>query len=117
MELINMNERINKLIEILFDETARIDEKDDVIMCLGGLGDIRAIEPLIKIGYDDTQDYILKSSAGESIARIMIDLNIYNKAFIENLTVSAKYEAISLLSAKKPEWKQMIYDEFKNKKN
>ena len=78
------------------------------------LRDIRAIEPLIKIGADDTQDYLLKSSAGEAIARVMIELNIFNANYIKTLSDDAKNEAVSLLLAKKPEWKKQIDEALNN---
>lgn len=106
------NNKIQLLENILFSNDARLDEKDDAIICLGGLKDVHAIDSLVKIGSDDSQDYLLKSSAGEAIARLMIELNIFDIKYLYSLSEDAKNEALSLLLEKKPEWKEEIGEYF-----
>jgi len=103
-----MSEKFNNLINILNDSTARIDEKDDAIILLAELGDKRALEHLYKIGSDENQDYILKSSAGESMAAIMIENNYFDEKYIIGLTKDARHEAVGLIVVKKPEWRNFL---------
>ncbi len=99
-----MKDKLKEIIAIILDPTARIDEIDDAIMFLGELGDLDALDILIDIGSDESNEYISKASAGESIARLMISNNIFRRDLIEKLSEDAKNEAIQLITGLKPEW-------------
>ena len=67
-----MPDRIDLLIETLFDKSAREDERDDAAMDLGSYNDDRALNALTQIGSNPKDDYMILDSCGESIAEIML---------------------------------------------
>ena len=99
---------IDALVEILDDPAARVDEKDDAIVLLGQSCDSSALGPLLRVGSDNTQDYIVQSSAEEAIATLMISIEQYDADYLVDLTDDAKHEAISLLLSKKPALKNIL---------
>ena len=96
--------RIGLLIEILEDESSRLDEIDDAIIDLGQLRSLKPLNPILKIAINSKKDEMLLESAGEALAQIMIDLDEYDGRFVESLAPVAQREFIGLIKAKRPEW-------------
>ena len=102
-----MPDRIDLLINILLDDGARDDERDDAAMDLGQFNDERALNALMKVATDlELQNAFFIDVCGESIANILIkkeDENLFN-SFAEQLTPLAKYAAQRFIKVAKPHW-------------
>jgi HEAT repeat protein len=99
-----MTDRVDLLVDILYDKEARFDEKDDAIMCLGEINNDRALNALIKfsqesriVSYPIENDMLL-DSCGESIAQIwmernQVDMNVF-KTFPPRVQKTVKMSII-----------------------
>jgi hypothetical protein len=103
-----MLDKVDLLINILLDDTAREDEKDDAAMDLGKYDDDRALVALSQVGSNPNEDAMVQDSCGESIAEILVTRGRYNKDMIDKLTPVAKDAAYSYIKATKPEWLNML---------
>ncbi len=97
-------DQIDYLIELLFDASARIDERDDAAMDLGDFDDDRALNALIAYATNENNEDFMMEACGESIARVLVhrdqfDINILNK-----LHPQAYHEAKSYIKGHKPQW-------------
>ncbi len=98
-----MTDTIDLLIDILFDPTAREDEKHDAVMDLGEYNDERALQALLKVASNFTETEIILQSAGESIGRIWTESNQFDKNAFAKLHPFAQHEAEMYIKAIKPE--------------
>jgi hypothetical protein len=80
------------LIGILLDRTARIDERDDAAMDLGGYDDERALAALIVIAASPSEPETLQSSAGTAIGEIWARTAVFDQAVFAQLTPIAQTE-------------------------
>jgi len=96
--------RMHALINILFDDTAREDEKDDAAMFLRDFIDNEAINALTLVGCNNSEKDIVQGSAGESLAEIWCTQNNFDKLTFEKLTSTARKEAFGIIKHKKPDW-------------
>ena len=99
-----MLDRVDLLINILCDQTAREDERHDAAMDLREFDDDRALNILLEVASNPTEENIILDACGESIAEIWVkrsyfDLNMYNK--IEPI---ARRELYRYIKGHKPEW-------------
>jgi len=62
--------RIEALLRLVVDPTARLDERDDAAMDLAASDDPRARSVLIGIASNSASEYVLAASAGESLGEI-----------------------------------------------
>lgn len=92
------------LIEILLDQTAREDERDDAAMDLADFNDSRAINALAKVATDSSENYTVRSSAGNSLGCIWCDSNKFDIVLFEKLSPIARLEAFNIIKGSKPEW-------------
>lgn len=99
-----MSDEIDGLIQILFDNTAREDERDDAAMYLGNYDDDRALNALVQIASNINDDYIVLDSCGESIAEILVKRNEQRDDIISRLTSTAKKSAEGFIKYHKPDW-------------
>ena len=100
-----MSDKVDLLIDILFDPTARIDEKDDAAMDLGEYDDDKALKALIKAAQDpETDEYCVLDSCGESIASIWVRRNFFSKEIFNSLRKLAKVAIFQTIVDIKPEW-------------
>lgn len=97
--------KIEDLIEILLDSTARIDERDDAAMNLAKYNDDRALEALIKAANLEEDNTVL-NSVGESIGEIWVTRNIFNNHVYRTLPSSTRYGIYYVIRHDKPEWIQ-----------
>lgn len=103
-----MNDRINLLANILLDDTARDDERDDAALILGQFDDDTALNALMKIATNSLlQDAYFQDVCGESIANILITRNNISlfKECVAQLTPIAKHAANAFMHVEKPEWR------------
>jgi len=79
-----MSDTVDLLIKILFDKSAREDEKHDAVMDIGQFNDDRALNALVLIANDPSSNQTILDACGESIAQIWMkrnqfDIESYNK--------------------------------------
>jgi HEAT repeat protein len=99
-----MTDQVDLLIDILFDNTAREDERDDAAMDLGRYDDDKALNALLLIASNLNENDTVLDSSGESIAKILTRRKELNKDIFENLHPIAKRAAYSFIKEVKPEW-------------
>lgn len=99
-----MPDKIDRLINVLLDNTAREDERDDTAMDLGKFDDERALIALLQIASNSNEDEIVIDSCGESIAEILIKREEYNPNILNKLAPIARDAAYAFIKEAKPEW-------------
>ena len=99
-----MSDKVQGLIEILFDKTAREDERDDAAMYLGKYDDDRALNALALMASHSNNDFTVLDSCGESIAEILVKRNEYRRDIMTNLVPIARRSAEGFIKYHKPEW-------------
>jgi hypothetical protein len=99
-----MLNQVDQLINVLLDYTAREDERDDAAMDLGLYNDSRALSALAKVGINPNENSTVLDSCGESIAKIMLKQEKYDKELLDRLAAPAKYSAYAFIRETKPEW-------------
>lgn len=99
-----MKAKVEQLIEILEDPTARIDERDDAAIYIANFPTRNVLSKLIDLARNNTENHTVLASLGESIGEIMIAMNKFDFSAIEGLSPVAKKEALGIIKGKKPEW-------------
>lgn len=99
-----MDIKAKQLIDILYDATARIDERDDAAIYLAKYPTEDVLNKLILFASNPLENQIVLASLGESIGEIMIANNKFEIDVIEKLTPIAKQETLGIIQGKKPEW-------------
>lgn len=95
--------RIDNLIEILRDKSARIDERDDAAIDLGFSDDPRVIDALLEVGSQIGDEEMVVASCGESVAQIAIRTGRFERSWREILAPAAARELIDGVRAERPE--------------
>ena len=99
-----MPDRVDQLIAILFDDTARVDEKDDAAMDLGDYNDDRALSALIQIVTDENEEPFIFDKCGESIASIWVNRDYFDTNLYKKMVPDAQYELYGYIQGSRPEW-------------
>jgi|LakMenE01Jun11ns_1017448.scaffolds.fasta_scaffold9239940_1 hypothetical protein len=97
-----MKNRVDELIEILFDESAREDERHDAAIYLFDFDDPQALNAFFKIGENKNQLHILLEAAGEGIGEIWSRNNQINLKKLDKLTRISRNVALSIIRSKNP---------------
>ncbi len=95
---------VEALIRLLWDASARIDERDDAAIDLGASADPRAIAALVEFASDPSARDDLVGTCGESIAEIWDRTGSYDPAVIPRLMAPALREIQGWLSVDHPDW-------------
>jgi hypothetical protein len=95
--------RLDALIALLTDRSARIDERDDAAIDLGSSDDPRAIAALLEIGADRSEIDTVLASCGESLAQIAIRSGRLSRVWIASLAPAAANELVSTIRAERAE--------------
>jgi hypothetical protein len=80
------------LAKVLLDKSAPLADRDDAAMDLGAYNDDVALEVLIKVARDPTEDEMILSSCGTSIADIWYARGEGNREVLDSLTKEARNE-------------------------
>jgi hypothetical protein len=96
--------RAHQLIALLRDASARVDERDDAAIDLGEFDGVDVQEALHQVGSDPTEDPMVVSSCGESLATIWLRIDQFHPAALLSLTPEARREAEALIRAQRPDW-------------
>lgn len=97
-------ERWEKLIQIVRDESVRLDERDDAIIDLAEFNNNEVIEALFNIAKSDQIDIMLQASTGEVLSEIWIRNSNVDFEKLTKFTDTALNEALGLLKTHKIEW-------------
>jgi hypothetical protein len=95
--------RLEPLIALLFDTSARWDERDDAAIDLHASDDNRAVEALLAFASDPANDEELGGTCGESLAEIAIRRGLSVRSWLERLQPLARHEVEAWVRADRPE--------------
>jgi hypothetical protein len=95
--------RLDALIALVLDHSARIDERDDAAIDLGNADDPRAVAALLQVGADRGENETILASCGESLAQIAIRGGRFDRVWLELLTPIAVNEFVESVRAERPE--------------
>lgn len=96
---------IDKSIEILLNKNYSNNAiRDDIAMELKYSDNPQVLDALVKISMDHNEEYIILSSAGESIGVIMSRTSNCNMAYLNKIHPIALREALSAIAVEHPEW-------------
>ena len=98
-----MKDRIDLLIKILKDPTAREDERGDAAIDLGVYNDERALEALIIIASDPSEDVVIVDNCAESIGEICLGISQFNENVFKKLVPVAQKIVFVFIMARNPE--------------
>ncbi len=73
-----MLDKVDLLISLSFDHTAREDERHDATMDIGNYTDVHALNALIKIASNPNENQFILDACGESIAQIWVKHNQFD---------------------------------------
>lgn len=92
------------LIKFLLDKTVDLGARDDCAMDLADYDSEDVLGALYKCASDITEDNIIQSSCGESLAEIMVRTSTLSKKYVHGLSDLAQLEFKSYIKRNKPEW-------------
>ena len=94
----------NYLLETLLDKSVDAGARDDCAMDLADYDGADVLKFLNVVGSDKSEDWVLQSSCGESIAEIMVRTNRLNKEYLTGLSEHALAQFMGYIKAHKSEW-------------
>jgi hypothetical protein len=94
---------LTRLINLLRDKTARIDERDDAAIDLGTSDDPKALDALLEVACDPTENEMIVGSSGESIADIVVRNGRFDLTWLDGFAPAAKRELRARLAAERPD--------------
>jgi HEAT repeat protein len=108
-----MADKVELLVNILLDKTAREDERDDAAMYLGEYPDTRALDALIQVASDPSEDFSIVDNCAVSIGDIYMKLNTFDENSFKKMTPFAQKIVFSSIMEEKPGLiDQKLKDEF-----
>lgn len=113
MNIIN-NQRKKALTELLLDQHALYDDRDDAAMDLGEeFEEDDVLNALIQVGKDHNELDTILSSCGESIGAIWVKRNSFDKKCYDSLSKEAQYGIYYVLRDDRPEWLDPLENKWK----
>lgn len=97
-----MINKVQALIQILFDKTAREDERDDAAVDLRKYPCHEALNALIEIISDPKEDFVIVDSAIESYAEICAKLNYFDQNLLKKKAPFACNAISEIILARNP---------------
>src|ERR1700704_1645342 len=91
--------RVEALIALLTDHSARMDERDDAAIDLGGSDDPRVIAALLQVGANAKENETILASIGESLAQLAIHSGRFDPSWPDRLAPAAVNELLSSIRA------------------
>jgi hypothetical protein len=98
-----MKDKIQLLIDILLDSSAREDERGDAAIDLRNYAELRTLEALTKVASDPNEDFIILDNCAESIGEICTKMNFFDEILFEKMTPSAQKITFQYIKITKPE--------------
>lgn len=99
-----MENRIDALIKILFDNKASITERDEAATSLGDFSNIQAINALLSKGKDLSENDLVLNSCGESLGIIWTTQDFFDEKAYHALSGTARYGVYVVIKSRNPEW-------------
>lgn len=96
------------LIKSLLDKTVDLGARDDCAMDLADHDTEDVLAALYKCACDKSEDEVIQSTCGESLAEIMVRTNVFRKEYIAGLSQHAFAEFRAFLTTTKQEWLSKI---------
>lgn len=103
-----MKDRIQLLIDIIFDESAREDEVDDAIMYLGDFNEPRVLDALVKFAKNPGRKDFSLDVCGESIAKIWVKNKSIDRSVFLSLPKITRAEILGYFSVADPESLKLV---------
>lgn len=103
-------DRVDHLIEILCDDKARYDEKEDALMYLGDISNDKALSALLQFALnpqlvsDPNENHVLLDLCGESIAQIWKEKNAFDVDAFKSFSPFVQDVIRLSIIHDKPEW-------------
>jgi hypothetical protein len=108
-----MMDNSQQLINILFDQSAREDERDDAAIDLRKYPSQKALDALIKITSNPNEDFFILDSSIESIGEIFIKLNYFDEESFRKMIPEAQKSVFNIIMTRNPKLiSQTLKDEF-----
>ncbi len=99
-----MKDRVQLLIDILLDKTAREDEREDAAMDLSKYADKRVLNALLQIASDTKEDNsFLTGDCAESFGEICVRMHWFDPMEFKKLIPFAQKIVFHQIMASKPE--------------
>ncbi len=98
-----MKEQYELLIEILFDQTAREDERGDAAIDLRYYKNITVMRALAKCASNPKEDDVIMENSAESLGEICAALNIFDENLFKTLIPYAKKRVYHMILAGNPD--------------
>lgn len=98
-----LKNKMQLLIDILLDKTAREDERSDAAIDLRMYKDERALEALAKVASDPNEDDLIVDNCAESIGEISVEMNYFNEKSFRKMTAFAQKIVFGSIKSRKPE--------------
>jgi hypothetical protein len=99
-----MDDREQALIDILFDDSATISEKDDAAILLENFISDSTVNALLAKGKEETEDKTILNSIGESLGTIWIKRNLFDQKSYQSLLRVTRLGVSVAIKDIKPEW-------------
>jgi hypothetical protein len=105
-----MKDQVDHLVEILRDNNARYDEKEDAIMYLGDISNEKALSALIQLALtpevvsDPIENDVLLDLCSESIAQIWIEKDKFDIDTFKNFSPFVQNAIKRSIIHAKPSW-------------
>lgn len=99
-----MKDRIELLIELLFDDDSSIAERDDAAMDLGDFSDDQVITALLLRAMNVNEDEMVLNSCGESIGNIWSKKDFFDEKVYHSLPGTVRFGVYVVIKSRKPEW-------------
>lgn len=99
-----MKDKVDLLIQLLFDSSASISDRDDAAIDLGNFDDDRVLNALISFATNSEVEDSIMDVCGESIARIWVKRKQFDAEAYKKLHPYAKHEAQGYIKENSPEW-------------
>jgi hypothetical protein len=98
-----MKDKVQLLIDILLDKTAREDERGDAAIDLRMYKDVRALEALAQVTSDPNEDIVIVDNCAESIGEICVGMDLFNENSFRKMIPFAQKIVFGFIMYHKPE--------------
>ena len=95
---------MNNLVKQLNNKELTIGERDDAAMDLYEYDNDEALQALVQVAQDETENSMILNSCGESIGSIWVTRNSFDKNCYDSLREDAQYGIYYVLREEHPEW-------------
>lgn len=99
-----MKNNFNVLVDLLLDNDALLQDRDDAAMDLFEFDDDHVVQALLKVAKRENEDPVLLNSCGESLGSIWVKRDHFDKECYSTLTKTAKQGVNYTVKNDRPDW-------------